>query len=247
MTRGEAAEIYPFVWRWPHQNDDGHGWQSASEEDIGPVESLEVIPLAEQTIRALWAGEYGDSSFVVCRSDDGIVGNVLEPEAAKAKGLLAPVEGGQGLCAECPAASRKGSDACRAQNVVWGLTRKHHNRPVRLRIPHWVAKGWRDFLRKNGRDALGTKVLSFFSKDWTAKFPKVAVDTVRDLDEAGMQVAAEVRDNHIWGMLALGVNFNPEPEETTSAEAEILFGPAPSPAAPATTPPAAAGEQSHVE
>lgn len=246
MTRAEAAETYPFVWRWPHQNDDGHGWQSASGEDSGPVEALEVIPLAEQTNRTLWAGEYGGDSFPVCKSDDGIVGTVLEPEAAEAL-RLPHVESGQRLCSECPAAARRGSDACRAQNVVWVLTRKHHNRPVRLRIPHWAAKGWREFLRRNGRGVLGTRVLSLFSKDWTAKFPKVAVDTVRDLDEAGIQVAAEVRDNHIWGMLALGVTFGPEPEEAPSPEADLLFGSAPSLAAPATTTSAAAGEQPHVE
>ena len=246
MSRADAAETYPFAWRWPHQNDDGHGWQSVSGEDGGPVESLEVIPLAEQVNRTLWAGEYGASSFPVCKSDNGIVGTVLEPEAAEAM-RLPPVEGGQRLCSECPAATRRGSDACRAQSVVWVLTRKHHNRPVRLRIPQWAAKGWREFLRKSGREVLGTKVLAFSSKDWTEKYPKVSVETVRDLDEAGLQVAAEVRDTHIWGMLALGVDFSPEPEEAPSAKAEVLFGPDSAPAVPATTPTAAAGEQSHVE
>ena len=244
MTRGDAAEAYPFVWRWPNQNDEEHGWQPASGDDGSPVEALEVIPLAEQTTRTLWGGEYGDS-FPVCKSDDGILGTVIEPEAAAA--LRVPGEPGeQRLCAECPAAARKGGEACRAQNIVWVLTRKHHSRPVRVRIPHWAAKGWRDFLRKNGRGVLGTRVLSLYSKDWATKFPKVAVETARELDEAGIQVASEARDNNIWGMLALGVNFDPEPEEAPSAEAEILFGPAPAPAAPAPAT-AAADEQPHVE
>ncbi len=234
MDITEAAELYPIAWRWPGPNDDIHGWQPVSENGSGAASELEVIPLAAQINRTLWGGEAG-GGFAVCRSNDGILGTVLEAEAATA--LRVPGEVGEKRrCVECPAASRKGPEACKSQQIIWALTRQHHSSPIRIRLPHYAARGWRVFLRQHTREVLGTTVLSLSASDWDTQFPKVTVSIVRNLDDAGLQLVDEVLNNHVFGMLALGVNFEEETSDTAndsnSPQADILFGPEPSSAAP---------------
>ena len=225
LSKGEANERYPIAWRWPQRDETG--WQNKADGD--EAESLEVIPLAWQQTRTLWSGEFGSQDGPTCSSDDGILGRIGDPDAAYAAGVSvlldnADSEGGflAPECSVCPAASRQEGDRCKISHVLWVLTREHAEVPVRLKFPDYAARGWRAYTKRAGPPFAAPLRILDLSAEWSDRWPKVKVDVLRDLDEEQAAVVSSTRDDHIWGMLALGVNTSTA-VPATSERVAFLF------------------------
>ena len=229
LSRSEAHETYPVRWRWPGREDAGWQGAFAGEEQ----ETVSVIPLAWQITRALWVGEFGSSPSPACSSDDGLLGYVNDYEAAASAGVqvgmpqvVAGVPTGEEPaairpeCGRCPAAAAdrdRSQSKCKASHMLWVLTPDHSDSPVRVRIPNFAIRPWRRYVKENGdpfRSPLA--VVELGSDNWSDQWPDLTVKQVRMLDEERAAFAERVRDDHIWGMLSLGLNTAaasaPEPQ-----------------------------------